>query len=179
VSVDWLDFPLQQPSHFSPASWYSPKLKGPGVRYEIAICLATGEPVWTNGPFPCGTWSHQRITRSAMVDALEPGECFYYYKQPQDAAEYGRDGRYYLHDGRRRKPLPPSTTQRCWFRDVQRICAIRARHKMYLQRLHHWAALRQTFRHDLLSHSKIFHAITNIVQVTIVNGEPLLEEGKK
>jgi hypothetical protein len=25
-----------------------------GVRYEVALCIQTGDIVWVNGPFPCG-----------------------------------------------------------------------------------------------------------------------------
>jgi hypothetical protein len=38
-----------------------------------------------------------------------------------------------------------------------------------------WGALRQLYRHNCVSHSKVFRAIANIVQVTIMNGEPLFE----
>ena len=75
VSVDGTDFEIQEPSPFSP-KWFSHKFKGPGVRYEVAICIQTGEPVWINGPFPCGSWNDLRIARSALVDALDPGEYY-------------------------------------------------------------------------------------------------------
>jgi hypothetical protein len=51
-------------------------MNGPGVRYEIAICIQTGVPVWTNGPYPRGTWPDLRIARHALVDALDPGEYY-------------------------------------------------------------------------------------------------------
>jgi hypothetical protein len=75
VSVDGTDFGIYEPSPFSP-KWYSHKLNGPGLRYEIAICIQTGEPVWINGPFPCGSWPDLRIARNALVDALDAGEYY-------------------------------------------------------------------------------------------------------
>jgi hypothetical protein len=49
VSVDGTDYAIREPSPFN-KKWYSHKMNGPGVRYEIAICIQTGVPVWTNGP---------------------------------------------------------------------------------------------------------------------------------
>jgi hypothetical protein len=51
-------------------------VNGPGLRYEIAICIQTGEPVWINGPFPCGSWPDLIIARNALVDALDAGEYY-------------------------------------------------------------------------------------------------------
>lgn len=75
VSVDGTDFAIREPKPFSP-KWFSHKLNGPGLRYEVAICIQTGVPVWINGPFPCGSWPDLRIARNALVDALDPGEYY-------------------------------------------------------------------------------------------------------
>lgn len=49
VSVDGTDFRIQQPSVFSKI-WYSHKFKGPGLRYEVAVSILTGDIVWLHGP---------------------------------------------------------------------------------------------------------------------------------
>ena len=156
VSVDGTDYAIMEPSPFSPR-WFSHKMNGPGLRYEIAICIQTGEPVWTNGPFPCGSWSDIRIARSALVDAFDPGE-------------------YYLADGGYRdgKQWSVTPTGRHGFSDRQKS-AVRARHESYNKRLKDWGALRSLYRHKLETHSLVFRAIVNIVQITIVNGEPLFQ----
>jgi DDE superfamily endonuclease len=156
VSVDGTDFTIREPTPFSPR-WFSHKTNGPGVRYEIAIAIQTGEPVWINGPFPCGTWTDLRIARYALVDALDPGEY------------YLADGGY--RDGNQYSQTP---TGRHDFSDRQKA-TVRARHETYNKRLKDWGALRCAFRHALDSHSKIFRAIANVVQVTIMNGEPLFD----
>jgi hypothetical protein len=51
-------------------------MNGPGVRYEIGICIQTGVPVWTNGPYPFGSWPDLRIAPHALVDAFDPGEYY-------------------------------------------------------------------------------------------------------
>jgi hypothetical protein len=76
VSVlDGTDYPTREPSPFN-KKWYSHKMNGPGVRYKIAICIQTGVPVWTNGPYPCGSWPDLRIARHALIDALDPREYY-------------------------------------------------------------------------------------------------------
>ena len=76
MSVDGTDFRINEPQPFSPA-WYSHKFKGAGVRYEVAICLQTGDVIWLNGPFPCGTYSDRVIARyEGLDDALDDGEMY-------------------------------------------------------------------------------------------------------
>ena len=119
VSVDGTDFAIQEPSPFSP-KWFSHKFKGAGVRYEVAICIQTGEPVWINGPFPCGSWNDLRIARSALVDALDPGE-------------------YYLADGGYRDGNQWSVTPSGHHRfDDRQKSVVRARHETYNKRLKDW-----------------------------------------
>ena len=55
ITVDGTDFRIQEPSPFDP-KWYSHKFRGPGLRYEIGVCIKTGWIVWVNGPFPAGAW---------------------------------------------------------------------------------------------------------------------------
>lgn len=156
VSVDGTDFAIREPTPFN-RRWYSHKMNGPGVRYEVGICIQTGVPVWTNGPFPCGGWSDIKIARHALVDALDPGEY------------YVADGGY--RDGNQYSVTP---TGRHNFDDRQKA-AVRARHETYNKRLKDWGALREKYRHDLQTHGQVFHAIANIVQVTILNGDPLFQ----
>jgi hypothetical protein len=35
--------------------WYSEKMNGPGVKYEVGVCVQTGMIVWFNGPFVAST----------------------------------------------------------------------------------------------------------------------------
>ena len=156
VSVDGTDFSIMEPMPFN-KKWFSHKMNGPGVRYEVAICIQTGEPVWINGPFPCGSWSDLRIARSALVDALDPGE-------------------YYLADGGYRDGNQWSVTPtgRHLFSDRQKS-VVRARHESYNKRLKDWGALRQLYRHRLETHSQVFRAIANIVHIAISHGETLFQ----
>ena len=58
--------------------WYSHKFKGPGLRYEVAVCIQTGDIVWTAGPFPCGRRPDKKIFKHRlrhMLDQHEMVEC--------------------------------------------------------------------------------------------------------
>ena len=50
ISVDGTDCPIHEPCPFDKA-WFSQKFKGPGVKYEIAIDVLTGDCVWISGPY--------------------------------------------------------------------------------------------------------------------------------
>ena len=50
ISVDGTDCPVFKPWPFS-KKMYSHKLNGPGLKYEVAVCLKTGQIVWISGPF--------------------------------------------------------------------------------------------------------------------------------
>ena len=67
--------PIQEQSPFSPR-WYSHKLNGPGLRYEIGISLVTGWIIWVNGPYPAGEFNDLQITRLGLLNALDHDKYF-------------------------------------------------------------------------------------------------------
>jgi hypothetical protein len=44
------------------------------LRYEIALCIQTGDAVWINGPYPCGRYNDITIFRNSLMTFLEDGE---------------------------------------------------------------------------------------------------------
>ena len=62
-----------EPSPFNP-KWYSHNFHGPGLRYEIGICIRTGHVVWAYGGLPCGEWPDLRLARSHFILKLQAGE---------------------------------------------------------------------------------------------------------
>jgi hypothetical protein len=154
VSVDGTDFRIQEPSPFSP-KWFSHKFKGAGLRYEVGICIQTGWIVWIHGPFPCGEWPDLRIARDAIVGALDDGEY------------YLADGGY--SDGNQWSETPNGLHDF----DQRQKAAVRARHETANKRFKQWNILNERYRHRLSDHSAVFHAIANITQMSILNGEPL------
>jgi hypothetical protein len=73
VTVNGVDFEIQEPTNFS-SQWFSHKSRGPGLRYEMAVCIQTGKIVAYNGPFECGSWPDLQIFRSKLKCNLGPGE---------------------------------------------------------------------------------------------------------
>ena len=47
VMVDGTVFHIQEPTPLD-LRWYSHKFKGPGLCYEIGVCIKTGWIVWVN-----------------------------------------------------------------------------------------------------------------------------------
>ena len=65
VMIDGVDFKIPEPTPFSSA-WWSHKFNGPGLHYEIAVCIKTGWIVSFNGPFECGSWPDLKIFKSGL-----------------------------------------------------------------------------------------------------------------
>ena len=51
--------------------WCLHKFEGPGVWYEVGICLHTGWIVWWNGMFPCGTYPDINIAWQWLIYGLD------------------------------------------------------------------------------------------------------------
>jgi len=157
VSVDGTDFPINEPMPFSP-EWYSHKFKGAGLRYEIAICLQTGDIVWCNGPFPCGSFSDRKIARDEGMEYLMvPGEM------------YVADGGY--RDGFIRAETPNGLNDA----DQWMKALARARQETVNQRFKNFGICRQRYRHAVEKHGIVFGAVVNISQLIIEEESPLFQ----
>lgn len=71
ISVDGVDFRI--PNHGPAFSSHKFKKKS-GLRYEIALCIQTGDCVWVNGPYPCGGYPDITIFRDSLIYNLGDGE---------------------------------------------------------------------------------------------------------
>ena len=137
-----------EPTPFSP-KWYSHKFHGPGVRYEIGLCIRTGHIVWANGGVPCGQWSDLKLAQDAFVHCLQPGE--------KAVADGGyRDDRYFQKKN-----------------DDERNKRVLARHETVNRRIKQFCCMTNTFRHALHLHPTFFHAVLHLTQLMIENGESL------
>ena len=45
-----------------------------GLRYEVAICILTGDNVWINGPFTCERWNDIQTFRNSLMSYLSFGK---------------------------------------------------------------------------------------------------------
>ncbi|XP_045034955.1 uncharacterized protein LOC116930552 [Daphnia magna] len=150
VSLDGTDFPILEPTEFDP-KWFSHKFRGAGLRYEIGLCIRTGNIVWAHGGYPCGEWPDLRLARDAFIHHLGIGE--------KALADKGyRDNNYFLNpNGNQMKKK------------------ILERHETVNKRVKQFYSMKNVFRHVLTLHPSFFRAIVNLTQIMIDNGEPLYE----
>jgi hypothetical protein len=141
VMVDGTDFAIGEPYPFD-KKWYSHKFKGPGLRYEVGVCIQTGDIVWTYGPFPCGRFPDIKIFRHRLINLLPPGE-----KVEADAGYRGERAKIrvpadYLNEADRRAKA-----------------GARARHETVNKQFKQWGCLGKKFRHPLSKHMMCFNAV--------------------
>jgi hypothetical protein len=139
-----------EPTPFDP-KWYSHKFHGPGLRYEIGLCIRTGDIVWASGGYPCGQWPDLRIARELILEEIQPGELIIAdrgYNDPQ-FFDFPRD------DADQQKRL------------------ILARHETVNRRIKQFRCMSNRFRHELHLHPRFFNAVVNLTQLLIEHGEPL------
>lgn len=149
VSLDGTDFKIYEPSPFN-TKWFSHKFKGPGIRYEIGVSIGGGDIVWASGGLPCGEWPDLKIAKDHYIHYVASNE--------MTLADKGYRCHQYFKQ--------PATSSK------KRILA---RHETLNGRLKQFKALGGRYRHKLRKHPKIFHAIINIVQISIENGEKLFD----
>jgi hypothetical protein len=158
VSVDGTDCQTQEPKPFLPDN-YSHKFNGPGLRYEVALCILTGDIEWVNGPFEPGKYSDLSIFWMHMKPALSPGE--------RVEADKG-----YPDDSTKTRAFGNEPAKNY----VRKVVA--ARHEHVNGRFKAWNILKSEFRHMkycMAKHGQAFHAVAVITQISIENGEPLFQ----
>lgn len=157
VSVDGTDFKIYEPTPFSPG-WYSHKFKGPGLRYEVALGISTGDIVHINGPFPCGNNPDITIFRKKLKQMLRNGEMV--------EADKGYRGEY----DHVRTPVDYETED-----ERKSKSTLLARQETVNRRFKQFGALKQVFRHNIMVHRVVFESVVVITQLNINNGEKLFQ----
>lgn len=151
-SLDGVDFKILEQTPFN-RRWFSHKFRGPGLRYEIALCIRTGHIVWKYGGYPCGEYPDLKLAREAYVFTVLPGEL--------TMADKGyRDQTLFL--------LPTAANGR-------KHKQIMARHETVNKRIRQFKILKDTFRNSIKKHPMIFHAVVNLTQLLIEYEEPLFQ----
>ena len=151
VTVDGTDFETVEYVPFNPGR-RSHKLNRPGLRYEVAISIATCYIVHVNGPFLCGEWPDLRIARSWLHSRLGRNE--------YNLADAG----YRCGNGPAitRNALPPH--RRATFDTLM------ARHETINRRFKEFAILGTKYRHEEEKHGEIFRCIAVLVQIDLAHG---------
>ena len=71
LSIDGTDIRIALPTC---KRFYSKKSKKSALRYEVGLCVKTGEICWVNGGYPPGEKNDNVIFQDALLDELEEGE---------------------------------------------------------------------------------------------------------
>ncbi|GFH50665.1 hypothetical protein CTEN210_07141 [Chaetoceros tenuissimus] len=161
MSVDGTDFRIREPKPFW-SGWYSHKFRGPGLRYEVALCIQTGHIVWTNGPFAAGHWSDLKIFRTWLKHYLLPD------KRVETDGGYAVFGR---KDDKCDRPHDYCYTMDQYYAKTN----VRARQETVNRRFKEFNILHDVFRHKKEKHGIVFDAIAVITQLTIENGNKLYD----
>ena len=133
----------------------SHKFKSNAVKYEVAVCIQSGNIVWINGPFR-GAESDITIARQSLIDALDEDEMV--------EGDGGYDGEEF------RIKIPADATS-----EEEKIMKqnARSRHETCNKRFKIFGILKKQFRHGLDKHSSCFRAVAVITQLCIEHGAQL------
>jgi hypothetical protein len=155
ISVDGTDFRLQQQHPVK--EFYSYKFKGSAYRYEVALCIRTGDIVWINGPFKPGLFNDLMIFRKGLKLKLSTA-----------GEKVQADGGY---PGERATVIIPNERDTNQLRKLKK--QVRARQEHVNRRFKQFECLQQRFRHPLYKHKSCFWAVVVLTQLAIENNEPL------
>jgi hypothetical protein len=156
LSVDGTDFRI--PEHGR--TFYSHKFKKSGLRYEVGLCILTGDCVWVNGPYECGMWNDVMIFRNSIKSNLGENE--------RVEADDG-----YLGEAPHFVKCPKSIGNDIDCERMQQY--VRNRQETINKRFKNWFILKDVFRHELSSHGDVFRCIAIITQLQINGGEKLFD----
>ena len=148
--MDGTDFRIKEPQPFD-TGWYSEKFNGPAVKYEVAVCIATGWIVWVYGPWRGGRNDHE-ISMLGLQQLLDNGE------------RYIADKGYHSSSA-----LQPNNAWTFEERHYMRV--VRGRHETINRLFKRFRSIGNTFKRDHTKHGLVMYSIANIIQVGIMFGE--------
>ena len=156
LSVDGTDFRIEM--GYSKPFW-SYKFKKSGLRYEVGLCIKTGDICWWSGPYAPGKWNDLSIFRDSLQFMLEPGE-----RCEMDRGYQGSAPTHVKCPGVLwADPNTAGLQQR-----------VRSRQETVNERFKNWAILSTPYRHNLSEHQTVFGAIVVLTQLSFA-ANPLFQ----
>lgn len=165
ITVDGTHCPILEPTHedFSENSkFYSHKLHGAGLDYEIALSIFEQKCVWARGPFPAGK-NDISIFRHKLKDKLLRA------REHSGVAHRAIGDRGYR--GERDLLSVPTSHDAEEVRDFKGRAL--SRQETFNSRVKNFDCMDERFRHGIEKHKLCFDAIVGIVQLQMENGSPL------
>ena len=151
LSIDGTHFRINEPVPFD-SLWYSHKFNGPGLAYELGLCIKTGDIVWYHGPFPA-KHPDLSIFRSNLKNLLLPGE--------KVVADLGYKG-----ESKVRTELDANDKAH-----KSAMAKIRAQHETVNRHLKQFRCLGDKYCHDRMRHVLVFKASLVLTQVSFDLGD--------
>jgi hypothetical protein len=155
LCIDGTDIPISEPGDRN-SLWWSHKFNGPGIRYEVATCIRTGDIVWFRGPFPCNL-SDREIFDTFLSKKLVSGEAV-----EADSGYTGRDQIFPPGVGKNRKARKQKSQ-------------VRGRHENVNGRLKVFGVMKHWDNPDTGKHGIFARCVAIIVQLTFTLGEKLYD----
>ena len=155
LSVDAIDF--MTPKTLERSIW-NHKCWAPGLRYEVALCIETGDICWIKSPYKCGKLNDIIIFRHSFMLELEEGE-----RIEADDGYVGETPRYIKY--------PKSFTKDNNCELAQSL--VRNRQEPVNSRLKYWEILEHMYQHNISKHGDVFRSITVITPLALSHGKRL------
>ena len=150
MSIDGVDFAIWEPVQEFPykSSWSSHKFEKAGLRYEVGICIQTGDCVWLHGPHRAGMDVDSVIFKNTLQHYLEPGE------QCEGDSHY-------------KKNVPDFFPARAT-RDEKNVSnRVRGRHEKFNGLLKNFDLLKNIFKYGIEKHAYAARACAVITQIRL------------
>ena len=157
LSIDGTDIRIALPTC---KQFYSKKSKKSALRYEVGLCIKTGEICWVNGGYPPGEKNDNVIFQDALVDELEEGE-----RVETDMGYRASAPKY--------AKYPGTIWTEAENKEMQ--SRVRARQETVNLKMKSWNILVAPYRHSVYQHQHFFLAVAVLNQIAIQNGEPLFD----
>ena len=159
MSVDGTDYRILQKGPARKGNVFaSHKYAGKSaLRYELGVCILTGELVWIHGPFPAGKYNDITIFNQCLAHRLDRYE--------RVEADDGYRGHV------RKVKCPKNANTKAAKKRMK--ARVRSRHETVNGRLKNWGILQQVYRHNISDHGHVLRACAVITQLMMENGEPL------
>jgi hypothetical protein len=151
LSVDGTDFRLAV--GYS-KRFYSYKFKKSAYRYEVGLCIKTGDICWWSGPYPPGKWNDGMIFQDGLAYHLEKNE-----RCETDKGYVGSAPKF---------AKCPTGVEQSQDPDIQQMQArVRNRQETVNARFKQWAILANPYRHFIHDHQTVFGAIVVLTQLSL------------
>jgi hypothetical protein len=72
ITVDCIDCAISEPWPWESAfnrQFFLQKSKGAWLKYEVGVCIYTGDMVWVKGPFKAGKWNDIKLDKRSKTKA--------------------------------------------------------------------------------------------------------------